>query len=230
MKPIAMLMLNVICLGAFSSYAAALPTPNPFLETLNQVTAAEMPAKAAQLVAEAQAPDREARTTNVVKAAVGLNPAAAPVIVGTIATRVPDMASVAAGTAATEQPKQASAVASAAAAAAPSQAGKIVAAVCRAIPSDYLNIAVAVSQAAPGADKEILNALASALPDLKPSIDSALAGHQGTPLVSQIISQVRPSPTAPRPATVPATSGPVTGSADKPLPATLQPSTKSPAP
>ena len=92
---------------------------------------------------------------NVVKGAVGINPAAAPAIVGAIARAVPDMASVAAGAAAAEQPKQASAIAKAAAAAAPSKAGKIVTAVCRAVPNEYRNIAVAVSQVVPASGKEI---------------------------------------------------------------------------
>src|SRR5437879_4851557 len=134
MKQIAILALSVVCLGAFCSLAKDAPKANPFKETLKSVPAAELPARAAQLVQAAKTKERESVTIGVVKASVELNPAAAPAIVGAIARAVPDMAAVAAGVAAAEQPNQASAIARAAAAAAPAKAGKIVAAVCKAVP------------------------------------------------------------------------------------------------
>ena len=179
MKTIASIALSVVFLAAGNSFGKDATKANPFNEALTAVPAAELPAKAADLVLHAKSRDRQTTTINVVKGAVGINPAAAPAIVGAIAKTVPDMASVAAGTAAAEQPKQASAIAKAAAAAAPSKAGKIVAAVCRAVPNEYRNVAVAVAQVVPGAGKEIVDAVASALPDLKPGIERVLAGYGG---------------------------------------------------
>jgi hypothetical protein len=182
MKNVSSVVLSVVFLVAAPSFAKDAPKANSFRETLTPVTAAELPAKAADLVLNARSRDRGATTVDVIKAAVGINPAAAPAIVGAIARSVPDMASIAAGAAAAEQPKQAAAIARAAAAAAPSRARKIVLAVCRAVPGDYRNIAIAVSDVVPGSNKEVLNAVASALPGLKPYIEQALAAYGGNVL------------------------------------------------
>ena len=103
--------------------AADLPVANPFFGTLSTVGPAELPAKAAELVSQADSKNRLETTANVVKAAVGLNPAAAAAIVGTISQSTPEVASIAAATAVALVPEQAIAIARAAAAAAPSQAG-----------------------------------------------------------------------------------------------------------
>ena len=180
MKPLAAILLSIAFLAAGSYFGKDAPKANAFNEVLAAVPAAELPAKAADLVLHARSRDRGTTTVNVVNSAVAMNPAAAPAIVGAIARAVPDMASIAAGAAATMQPKQAGAIAKAAAAAAPSNAGKIVTAVCRAVPNQYRNIAVAVAQAVPSAGKEIVNAVAVALPGLKPGIESSMAGYGGS--------------------------------------------------
>jgi hypothetical protein len=179
MKYITVIALSVAFLTACPSFATDAPKANPFNATLATVPAAELPAKAADLVLQAKPRARQAATVNVVKSAVGINPAASPAIVGAIARAVPQMAAAAASTAASEQPKQASAIAKAAAAAAPAKAGQIVSAVCRAVPNEYQAIAVAVSQAVPAAGKEIVDAVASALPNLKPSIEKVITGYGG---------------------------------------------------
>lgn len=190
MKRIISIVLSVAFAVACNSFGKDAPKANPFKETLAAVPAAELPAKAADLVLQAKARARRTVTVNVVKAAVGINPAAAPAIVGAIARAVPEMASVAAGAAAVEQPKQASAIAKAAAAAAPSQAGEIVMAVCRAVPSAYQEIAVAVSQAVQGEDKEIVTAVGYGVPHLKRPIEKAMAGYGGNvPSVADTLSQ-----------------------------------------
>jgi hypothetical protein len=185
--------LSAVC--PFNSFAK--DNAKPISVILSDVPAAELPAKAAQIVKDTKVKDREATTINVVKVAVGMNPAAAPVIVGAIAREMPAMAPVAAGTAATEQPKQACVIAKAAAAAAPAQAGPIVLAVCRVVPNDYKCVALAVSQAAPGSDKDILRAVAYALPDLKDAIEKALAkasANGSTPVLTTTLDQAaRPS-------------------------------------
>src|SRR5262245_28108345 len=122
MKKIAIMALSAVWLG--SSICPA--NDSPCKDILAKVPAAELPAKSAGLVREAKARDREAVTRDVVKSAVEINPAAAPLIVNAIAQSVPDMSAVAAGVAATQQPKQAAAIARAAAAVAPAKASKIV--------------------------------------------------------------------------------------------------------
>ena len=186
MKHIAIIGLSLACLGASNSFAK--DASRSFKKTLSSVPAAELPAKAAQLVKDAKPSNWEETTINVVKPAVGINPAAAPAIVGAIARAVVEMAPVAAGTAAGEQPKQACAIARAAAAAAPSQAGPIVLAVCKAAPNDYRCIALAVSQVAPGSRKDILRAVAYARPELESEIEKALesSGVSGPSVVTTL--------------------------------------------
>jgi len=208
MKRITIIALSVAFLIACPSFASDASKPNPFNATLAAVPAAELPAQAADLVSQTKPRARKVVTVNVVKAAVAINPAAAPAIVGTIARAVPPMASVAAGAAAAEQPKQAAAIARAAAAAAPREAGQIVNAVCRAVPNEYQTIAVAVSQAVPGAAKEIVEAVASALPSSRSSIEKAVASYGGNvPSVADTLAQAaRFSPTL-DPSGVPAQTG-----------------------
>jgi hypothetical protein len=190
MKYITCIFLGLALLVAGNSFAKDAPKANPFTKVLTAVPAAELPAKAADLVSQAKAADRQEATINVVKAALSINPAAAPAIVGAIARAVPEMASLAAGTAAAQQPKQAAAIAKAAAAAAPLQAGAIVRAVCRAVPREYRSIAIAVSQVAPEAGQEIVNGVTSAVPGLKPSIEKVLAGYGGNvPSVAVTLDQ-----------------------------------------
>jgi hypothetical protein len=180
--------LSLVWLVASSSLAK---DPS-YQDILSHVPAAELPAKAAGLIKDANSSTREAVTRDVVKTAVALNPAAAPVIVSAIARAVPEMAAFAAATAAAAQPRQAPAIAKAAAAAAPSKAGKIAAAVCRVVPNNYRNVAVAVAQAVPGSDKEILNAMATAFPELKAGINSVLAAHTA-PSVSYALASSTPT-------------------------------------
>jgi Meckel syndrome type 1 protein len=168
------------------------PKANPFLAVLSTATQAELPAKAADLVAQADAKQQQQTTIDVVKAAVGLNPAAAAIIVGSIAQKTPAMAAVAAGTAAGLVPDQAAAIARAAAAAAPQQAGKIVEAICRVLPAAYAEVAEAVAEVVPGAGREILAGVSAAIPALKAPIDNVLlASKNSVPSVNAALDQVQ---------------------------------------
>ncbi len=238
MKKIAMIALGTVYLVAVASFAGDSPKANPYVETLSSVPAAEMPAKAAELVRDAKARQREAVTIEVVKAAVGKNPAATPAIAGAIAKAVPEMAAVAAATAATEQPPQAAAIARAAAAAAPTKAGKIVAAVCRAVPNETRNIAVAVAEVLPASAREILKAVALARPDLRPGIESALPNYLvgvstvGDALDSAKVAAVQPV-SAERPSDQMMPHTPTVGPPYLPLsgtPSTITPSTSGDVP
>src|SRR5664280_1478001 len=165
----------------------------PFFASLSAATAAELPAKAAGLVSQANAKNLKQTTIDVVKAAVGLNPAAAPAIA---ATAVAAAVSVV--------PDQVVAIARAAAAAAPAKAGQIVGAVCRELPASYQAVAEAVAEVVPGASREILTAISAAIPTLKDSLNKVLASYNGNiPSVSSVLAQVRPgvevAPAAPMP-------------------------------
>ena len=226
MKTIGALVLSLALLSTSSLVAAS--KGNSPSQSLAGVPAAEMPAKAAELVKAAKARDRRTATADIVNAAVDLNPAATPQVVGAIAKATPSMAPLAAGIAAAQLPKQASVIARAAAAAAPAEAGKIAAAVCRAVPSDYRAIAIAVGTAVPSANKAVLESIASVLPNLKPGIESAMAGYGGqAPSVALILDSAR-TPDArltPVPALVAASpAGPVVG------PQSISTPTPAPAP
>jgi hypothetical protein len=174
--------------------AGETPAVNAFLTVLSTTTQAELPARAADLVAQADAKQQPQTTIDVVKAAVGLNPAAAAAIVGSIAQTTPAMAAMAAGTAAGLVPDQAATIARAAAAAAPQQAGKIVEAVCRVLPAAYAGVADAVADVVPGAGREILAAISTAIPTLKIPLNNALASYNGNvPSVSAVLDQVQSS-------------------------------------
>jgi len=194
MKTIALLALSAFCLGNLNSLAADDPKANPYKQTLAAVPAAELPAKAADLVSAAKRTEREVTTISVVRAAVQLNPAAAPAIVGAVSHAVTEMAPFAARAAVAEQPKLAVSITRAAAAATPKKVGKVVAAVCRAVPSDYRSVAVAAAEAVPGSGKEILDAVTSVLPELQPSFDAAVASYNGlVPSVADVIDSAKVS-------------------------------------
>lgn len=187
----------VACTVAVVAVAEDNIAANPVLGTLSTLTAVEMPAKASDLVTQADAKHLKQTTVDVVKAAVGLNPAAAPVIVGSISHATPAVAATASATAVGLVPNQVLAIARAAAAAAPSKAGAIVEAICRVLPAEYEAVAVAVAEVVPGAGREILAGIATALPQLKTAIDQTLVNYQGNiPSVSTVLAQVVQTQTA----------------------------------
>ena len=142
-------------------------------------------------MAQADAKNLKETTIDVVKAAVGLNPAAAPAIVGSIAQAVPAMAATASATAVQLVPNQVLLIARAAAAAAPAKAGAIVESICRVLPAQYQKVAAAVAEVVPGAGKDILAGIAAAIPNLKSAINQALADYKGdVPSVSAVLTQV----------------------------------------
>lgn len=200
-KVILSLAIGALFMLGLSSHAA---TPSPSLNALKSVPLAELPGKAATLVAAADAKSQVQTAVDVTKSGIGLNPAAASAIVGAIASRTPETAAVVAATAASLFPKQAAELARIAAAAAPKYAGKITEAVCAVVPNAYKEIAQAVANAVPGSAKEILTGVAGAIPSLKGAINNALAIYKA-PSVNQVLSQI--SATAAAPTTASLTSG-----------------------
>jgi hypothetical protein len=174
-----------------SAGASENSTTNPFFVVLQATPSAELAAKAADLVLKATPKQRTETTINVVKAAVPLNPASTPIIVGSIATAVPEMAAIAARTAVGVVPENAVAIARAAAAAAPSQAKEIVAAVCKICPGSYQKIVEAVAEVVPDANKEILSGLTQALPQLKSAVEQAIAKENGNVIsVTAVLNEI----------------------------------------
>ncbi len=165
-------------------------------ETLSKVPAAEMPARAADIVAQAEASSRDAIAVDVVKASLKKNPTMATAVVGAICRTSPETAPTVAATAAGLHPKQVKLIVQAATAAAPAKAGEIVRAVCKVVPTAYREVALAVAQVAPKAAKEILAGLSEALPALKEPIAEAVASYKGQPLaVAPVLDRIAPSAT-----------------------------------
>lgn len=186
--------LSALLATAVQTNAADSSAANPALPVLSAVTQAELPAKASELVVQASDKSRQQTTIEVVSAAVGLNPAAAPAIVGSIAQSSPEMASVAAATAVGLVPNQVEAIARAAAAAAPAKAGQIVQAICSVLPKEYKAVAEAVAEVVPGAGREILAGVSAAIPALQDSINKVLASNAGSiPSVSSVLDPLKPS-------------------------------------
>jgi hypothetical protein len=166
---------------------AGVPVAGNYSAILAAAPGAEMPARAADLVLRANGAQMVQTTVGVVKAAVGVNPAAVLAVVGSVAESAPSMAATAAGAATALEPHLAVAIARAAAASAPGEAGPIVAAVCRAAPDEYLEVALAVAREAPGADRDILTGVVAALPELKPAIDERVASQAGRAILAGVV-------------------------------------------
>jgi hypothetical protein len=181
----------IVLAATVNVHAADKAAVNPFFASLSATPSAELPAKAADLVSHADAKKQKQTTIDVVKAAVGLNPAAAPAIVGSIAHSTPAMAATAAAAAVSVLPNHAAAIARAAAAAAHDSAGKIVEAVCKESPASYQEVATAVAEVVPSASKDILKGVAAAIPQLRSAIYQTVATDDSkVPSVGTVLGQV----------------------------------------
>lgn len=132
---------------------------------LNKVTTAEMPARAATLVAEAKPDSREAMAASVVKTAVKTRLALMLAVVGAVSQKSPETAPTVAATAAELQPKQATQIAQAAASAAPAKAVEIVKAVAKVLPKAHRDVAQSVAQVVPHASKEVMAGVPVSTPE-----------------------------------------------------------------
>lgn len=173
-----------IIFGCGIGVASAETKTETIRTSIKQSPTAEVPARAADLVAQSPTANRDQITTEVVRFAVKAHPTIACAIVGSIAKKTPAAAITAAATAAKLHPKQVTQIAQAAAAAAPAQAGGIVKALCKVVPGAYRDVALTVAFVVPGATEEILAGLSEGLPTLKAGLDSAIASYQGKELPS----------------------------------------------
>ena len=142
---------------------------------LSQVRAAELPREAASLVTSAKVENQDSVAADVIRAALRVNPASVPVIVGSVARSTPKAAAVAASTAASTQPKSIGAITRAAVGAAPKELVPIVSALCKAQPSSFYTVGVTAAEVAPNSSKEIVDAIVAGIPSLKPLVDRANA-------------------------------------------------------
>jgi hypothetical protein len=143
-------------------------------------TVLELPAKAADLVAQAPIADRQRVAVEVIKAAVGLNPSAAIAVVSTVVRENPATAPGVTLTAMTLQHERMNQIIKAAVAAAPSEASDIVAALLKGFPQDYGVIAVSAASGSPSSGREILAVVADYVPALQDSIQNAAAQFAST--------------------------------------------------
>ena len=90
---------HVICISLAALVACASPviaSDSTVKQTLSSVAAPELAAKAAELVAQASAKDRERVTVEVIISALAIRPVAAAAVVGAIARSTPAQAAIAA--------------------------------------------------------------------------------------------------------------------------------------
>jgi hypothetical protein len=179
-----------VILGCGIGLVRAETKPDSTRNIFEKIPAAEVPARAAEIVSLAKTADRNIAASETVKTAVKAHPTTAVATVGAISTKCPETAPITAATAAALLPKQARIIAHAAAKAAPSQAGAIVKAVCKVVPGDYREVALVVGAAAPLATRDIIAGLSEALPNLKPRLDAAVASYNGNlPSVGPVLDR-----------------------------------------
>lgn len=182
-----LLVTLIVALGVVSTRADKTPATLPV--ALKGVTLAEIPAKAASLIAAAPLATRESTATEIITGAVKTYPAIASAIVGTVCTKCPEVAAAVTKAAIAVQPKQAEVIAKAAAAAAPKHTAEITAA---------------------------LLALSKTTPSLQPSLAPVISSLQGGTAV-QVASATVTDPTTTTPPTGSRLRGPVVSGPYVPL-------------
>jgi hypothetical protein len=139
----------------------------PFI-TISSVCVPEIPATAADLVAEAAAPERIHIGRDVLRAVTAVaKPGVLPYVVSAICQRNPETAGSTVAAAIALQPEDALVFVRAALCAASGQVERVVFAASRAAPALSANVAVIACQVLPGASDSIRSGLVSARPDLE---------------------------------------------------------------
>jgi hypothetical protein len=135
--------------------------------------AAEVAAKAAQIVSQATKADRQDAAVATVREIVSKKPATLIAAIGAMTKAAPDL-SVAIVTAATKlSPDQAAQIAKAAATSAPDQADQIAAAVAKLTPKTALQVTEAVALAVPSQSSKIVEMVLAAVPSAQNEITSS---------------------------------------------------------
>lgn len=149
------MLVALTCFATSPAQALSEKAVSTINKTIKEAPAADLPAKAAEIVTQASKKEKEAVAVAVVRAAVAKKPASAVPVVSSVVKAAPSTAPAVAAAAAKLAPDQLEAIATAAALGAPDLAEKIVAAVADVYPKDEERVAKAVMLAVPQAQAKI---------------------------------------------------------------------------
>jgi len=148
-------LVAAVMISGVATASTASETRTAAVKAVNKAPAAEVPAKAAQVVTQVSKADQSSVAVAVVKAVAEKYPKALVATVASIAKAAPKAASAAATAAALASPEQAEAIAKAAAQAAPAEADSIAVEMAKAIPGSSEGIYAAVVKAVPQAQAKL---------------------------------------------------------------------------
>jgi hypothetical protein len=166
-------ILAVLLACLLSAHGGNAVPSTPFI-ALSGVSVPEIPAKAAELVHAAAAPDRDQTAQDVLRAvSVIASPGVLPYVVSAISRTNPEVAGCAVATAIALQPEDVLIFSKAALCAAPGQVERIVFSACKAAPASCADVALVASRQLPSANNQILAGLAGARPELELYLEEA---------------------------------------------------------
>jgi hypothetical protein len=181
-------ILAVLLVFLLSADGGNAPSSTPFI-AMSSVSVPEIPAKAAELVRAAAAPDRD-QTTREVLRAVSLiaRPGVLPYVVSAICRSTPEVAGSVVLSAIQLQPEDVLILSKAALCAAPGQVEQVVFSACKAAPASCADVVRVASRQLPAASDLILAGVVGALPTLKLDLEEAEM-EVGTNNVEAVISR-----------------------------------------
>ncbi len=196
--PVVAVAVATLALG--SIYAGTASQSAVVAKAIANAPVSELAARAAKLVVQTSASEREQMAVATVEVIVKQHPAVATTVVAAICKTAPETAAKVAAKAAALNPDQATAIARAAALAAPQYAAKIAAAVATVVPKYAVQVAEVIIMAVPSASTATAEAVAAVSPiaasSLKPVL--RLGSSAATPLAAVITQNNSPiNPNAP---------------------------------
>lgn len=153
------------------------------------VPAAEIAAKATELILQANKVDRQEVAIATVREIVSKRPAAAVAVVGAIAKAAPELSAIVAAEATKLASDQAAEIAKAAAASAPDQAERIATAVAKVAPNASPNIARAVVTVAPQSTSKVVESMVASVPAAKNVADDPVVKRMSQRAASGAVPQ-----------------------------------------
>src|ERR1017187_8600104 len=166
-------VLAVLLACLLSAHGGKAVPSTPFL-ALSGISVPEIPAKAAELVHAAAAPDRDQTAQEVLRAvSIIARPGVLPYAVSAICRGNPEGAGSVVATAIKLQPADVLIFSKAALGAAPGQVEQVVFSACKAAPASCADVALGASRQLPSANDLILAGLAGARPDLELYLEEA---------------------------------------------------------
>jgi len=152
---LAALLAGLTCFATSPAQALTEKQVSAINKTIKEAPAADLPAKAAEMVTQSSKKEKEAVAVAVVRAAIAKKPASAVSVVSSVIKAAPSTGPAVAAAAAKLAPDQVEAIATAAALAASEVADKIVAAIADVYPNLEERVAKAVMLAVPQAQAKI---------------------------------------------------------------------------